>query len=106
MRLGAVVQIYHDYLGRLSSKVIWIFRNYFYFLFSENKKSVRAASLKDDELDENKDGVADVKQISKKELVSRKSMLFLKVKNFFFILLKQKYTRKTKYETIVVMLAR
>jgi hypothetical protein len=42
-------------------------------------KTVRQASLKDDQVDDNKDGIADVKQISKKELVSRKSMLFLKV---------------------------
>lgn len=37
------------------------------------------ASKKDDDLDEDGDGVKDVKQISSQELITRKTLLFLKV---------------------------
>ena len=44
----------------------------------EDYKLVRSESRKDDQLDENNDGVADVTQISKHELFSRKARLMLK----------------------------
>lgn len=43
-----------------------------------NYKKAESASKKDDEIDANNDGVADVKQITKQELLSRKVYLFLR----------------------------
>lgn len=48
-------------------------------LLIEDFKKVAIASKKDDDKDEDGDGVADVKQISSQELITRKTLLFLKV---------------------------
>jgi hypothetical protein len=42
-------------------------------------KNVHAASKKDDEVDADGDGVADVLQVSPTDLLTRKTLLFLKV---------------------------
>ena len=47
-------------------------------LFEQFNRAV-AASKKDDQVDDNNDGIADVKQIDSKALVQRKISLFLKV---------------------------
>uniref|UniRef100_A0A7R9YT47 Uncharacterized protein n=1 Tax=Chlamydomonas euryale TaxID=1486919 RepID=A0A7R9YT47_9CHLO len=48
-------------------------------ILHDQYKLAAAASKKDDDLDENNDGIADVKQISKSELLTRKMKLFAKV---------------------------
>eukprot|EP00123_Amoebidium_parasiticum_P012844 comp21611_c0_seq1/m.30298 comp21611_c0_seq1/g.30298 ORF comp21611_c0_seq1/g.30298 comp21611_c0_seq1/m.30298 type:complete len:336 (-) comp21611_c0_seq1:185-1192(-) len=50
-------------------------------LLYQNYREAASASKKDDELDENQDGVADVKQITRNELFKRKVALVLKTVN-------------------------
>lgn len=45
---------------------------------AQQTKHLREANEKDDALDENRDGIPDVQQISKQELASRKLYLYLK----------------------------
>lgn len=49
-------------------------------ILAEQFNKALEASKKDDQVDENKDGIADVKQIDPKALVQRKIALFLKVR--------------------------